>query len=366
MSRVLAYVGAYTDRGKGIHIFDVDPTTGGLTPVAEVAVASPSSLAFGAGGRVLYACSVMGAEDGTVSAFAVDRGSGGLRLINRVGSGGKGPCHLSVAGGHVLVANYDGNVPSTSAGVAVLPIGADGALGEASDVKLLPRGPLGPRRAPGGPPGSFADSGHDAPHAHQAIADPSGRFALVSDLGTDRIHVWRLEGGRLLPHEPAFFQAAPGAGPRHVAFHPNGRFAYSLHEESSTLDFLEWDADAGRFAHRQTISTLPAGYAGTNFPSEIEVSADGRHVYAANRLCDSIATVALAADGTMALRAVTWTRGSYPRHFASEPDGRFMYVLHTRSDNITIFRTSHADGALHFTEQWVPVGNPSQIVFLTL
>lgn len=372
--RIIAYVGTYTDRGKGIHLFSVNTETDKLTPIKEVTVPSPSALAFDPTKKYLFAANEVATFEnqptGSVTAFAIDRATGDLRQLNAVSSGGKGPAHLSVepGGKFVLVANYDSTNPSTTASVAVLPIGQDGSLGRATDVVMLPREPLGPHRGTGGPPGSFADSGHDAPHAHQAITDPAGRFVLVSDLGTDRIYVYRFDktAGKLSPNDPPFYQAAPGVGPRHLAFHPNGRFAYSLGEESSTMDFLAWDGERGRFEKKQTLSTLPRGYEGTNYPSEVEVSDDGRHVYAANRLHDTIATFSLGRDGMMTYVREAWTHGSYPRHFATEPTKKFTYVLHSRSDNVTIFKIDRGTGTFSFTDQYVGVGNPSQIVFLTV
>lgn len=373
--RVIAYVGTYTDRGKGIHIFSVNPESGKLTPIKEITdVPSPSALAFDPTKKYLFAAnevpSFEGQPTGAVTAFAVDRASGDLRKLNAVSSGGKGPAHLSVepGGKFVLVANYDATNPSTTASVAVIPIQPDGSLARASDVVMLPREPLGPHRATGAPPGSFADSGHDAPHAHQAITDPAGRFVLVTDLGTDRIYVYRFDktAGKLSPNDPPFFQAAPGVGPRHIAFHPGGRFCYSLNEEASTLDFLAYDPERGAFEKKQTLPTLPRGYEGTNYPSEVEVSDDGRFVYAANRLHDTIATFSLARNGMMTYAREVWTRGSYPRHFATEPTKKFTYVLHSRSDNITIFKVDRNTGVLSFTGQYAGVGNPSQIVFLTV
>jgi 6-phosphogluconolactonase (cycloisomerase 2 family) len=377
--RIIAYVGTYTDKGKGIHLFSVNTETGKLTPIKEVSgVANPSALAFDPAKKYLFAANEIANFEnqptGAVSAFAIDRATGDLRALNSVSSGGKSPAFLSVepGGKFVLVANYDSTTNATNttstASVAVLPIGADGRLGAATDVQMLPSQPLGPHHGTGAPTGSFADSGHDAPHAHQAITDPTGRFVLVSDLGTDRIYVYRFDktAGKLAPNDPAFYQAAPGTGPRHLSFHPNGRFAYSLHEESSTMDFLTWDGERGRFEKKQTLSTLPHGYEGTNYPSEIEVSDDGRHVYAANRLHDTIASFAIGRDGMLTYLREAWTRGSYPRNFATEPTKKFVYVLHSRSDNVTIFKIDRATGTLSFTDQYVGVGNPSQIVFLTL
>jgi 6-phosphogluconolactonase (cycloisomerase 2 family) len=367
----VAYVGAYTDRGKGIHMFHVDPADGTLTPWKILdGLPNPSSLAFDPTGRHLYAVNEIsnfggaGSGSGSVTALAVDRATGDLQIINVVSSQGAGPAHLSVdpSGRFVFAANYGGG------SAAVLPIRPDGSLGDATDVQAI-SGPLGPQPARDAPPGSFAISGHDAPHAHQAQTDPAGRFLLVSDLGTDRIYVYAFDGraGKLTPAAQPFAQASPGAGPRHFDFHPNGRWLYSLNEEASTLDFMAYNPGDGALAIQQSVSTLPTGYEGTNYPSEIHVSEDGRVVYAANRLHDTVAVFSIdGATGLVAVRGHVWTRGSYPRHLAVEPTGSFMYVLHSRSDNITSFAVDRGTGALEFTGKFTGVGNPSKIVFLPL
>ena len=368
--QVIAYVGAYTDRGRGIHMFNVNPTDGTLTPTKILTgIVSPSSLAFHPNKRYLYAVNEISNftgpnTTGSVTAMSVDAGTGDLRIINVVSSGGRGPAHVGVdpAGKWVFAANYG------SGSVAVLPIMADGSVGAPSDVQTI-TGPLGPQPAVEAPPGSFAISGHDAPHAHQAQTDPGGNFLFVSDLGTDRIYVYRLDKvrGTLTQADPFFVQASLGAGPRHFDFHPNGRFVYAITEEASTMIVMDYNPDSGRLTYKgQSASTLPQGYAGTNFPSEIHVSEDGNFLYGANRLHDSIVTFDINPDGWLLNPRHVWTRGSYPRHFAIEPNGNFMYVLHTRSDNVTSFRVDKSTGNLTFTDQYVPVGNPSKIVFLTL
>jgi 6-phosphogluconolactonase len=219
------------------------------------------------------------------------------------------------------------------------------------------------------PPGSFAISGHDAPHAHQASSDPAGNFVMVSDLGTDRIYIYKLDKnkGTLSPADPPFVQFSPGAGPRCFDFHPSGRIVYAITEEASTMVVMDYEPSSGKLSYKgQSVSTLPAGYAGTNFPSAIQVSADGRFVYGANRLCDSIVIFDIDRDGWIRNPRHEWTRGSYPRHFAMDPTGAFLYVCHSRSDNVTTFRVNKTTGALTFTGQWTPVGNPSHIAFLTL
>jgi 6-phosphogluconolactonase (cycloisomerase 2 family) len=367
MPPIIAYVGTYSaahGNGRGIHAYRFDPATGALTPwqVLEHR-ASPSSLALSPDRTHLYSANEGTAESdktGSVSAFAIDPADGRLRLLNTVSSGGAGPAHLSVhpAGRHVLVANYAGGC------VAVLPIRTNGEVAPPSDVQH-DTGTLGPLQAASGPPGSFAISGHDAPHAHMIQADPSGRFVLSTDLGLDRIYVWKFDGaaGRLLPNDPPFASVPPGDGPRHFAFHPHRPWLFCLQEEGSTLTRFDYDGSAGRLTARESLSTLPADFAGTSFASEIEVSADGRFVYVANRLHDTIAVFSIGADGTLAPGGEEWTRGDYPRHFAIDPTGRFLLVCNHRGDSITTFRRDGDSGALAFTGQYTPVGSPSIIVF---
>jgi 6-phosphogluconolactonase (cycloisomerase 2 family) len=284
-------------------------------------------------------------------------------MLNTVVSGGAGPTYVSVhpSGRFLLVANYFGG------SVAVLPILADGRLGAASDVKQ-DAGTIGPRRATHAPPGSFAFSGHDRTHAHMIQADASGRFVLHVDLGLDRVFVWTFdaERGVLAPGDHHEVALPPGDGPRHFAFHPNGRWFYSIQEEGSTVVLFDWDGATGRLAPRQTISSLPPGYAGSNFCSEILVSADGRFVYAGNRLHDSIGIFAVGRTGELTFAGDEWTRGNYPRSFAFDPTHRFLYCCNQRADNVTVFRADAKTGGLAFTGQYTPVGNPSSLVFVDL
>ncbi len=380
---LIAYVGTYTSplknvrptqvdlppgNGRGIHMFQVDRTTGALTPcgVHEMGT-SPSALAVNAAGTRMYSANEtdrMGEVDpGSVSAFEIDRKDGSLKLLNTVASGGAGPAHLSIhpSGRFVLVANYFGG------SVAVLPILPDGSLGAASDIKK-DAGTIGPKKATNAPPGSFAFSGHDQPHAHMIEADPSGRFVLHADLGLDQIFIWKFDdrAGVLTPNDPPAIVLPPGDGPRHFAFHPNGRWFYSIQEEGSTITLFDYDSAKGRLTSRQTISSLPPGFAGSNFTSEIMVSADGRFLYAGNRLHDSIAIFSIGENGTLTFVTEEWTRGDYPRSFNVEPGGNFLYSCNQRGDTIAAFRVDRKTGGLSFTGHFTPVGNPSIIVFLDL
>ncbi len=378
----MAYVGTYSSplknmratqvdlppgNGRGIHLFNVDRTTGAMTPcgVYETGT-SPSCLALNAAGTHLYSANEterIGAEEaGSVSAFAINRADGQLKLLNTVSSGGKGPAHLSVhpSGRFVLVANYFGG------SVAVLPI-LPGGLGVATDIKR-DAGTVGPAKATNAPPGSFAFSGHDQPHAHMIESDATGRCVLHVDLGLDQIFIWKFDNqrGLLTPNDPPSISLPPGDGPRHFSFHPNGRWLYSLQEEGSNIVLFDYDAEQGRLTSRQTISSLPPGFAGSNFCSEIMVSSDGRFVYAGNRLHDSIAIFSVGKDGTLTFVTEEWTRGNYPRSFTFDPAGKFLYCCNQRADNITAFRVDPETGGLAFTGQYTPVGNPSIIVFLDL
>jgi 6-phosphogluconolactonase (cycloisomerase 2 family) len=379
---LLAYVGTFSSplrdvlptqvdlppgNGRGIHLFRVDRETGVLTAAGVYEMTtSPSCLVINRAGTCLYSANetdrVGEEKEGTVSAFAIDRSDGKLKLLNTVRSGGAGPTYVSLhpSGKHLFVANYFGG------SVAVLPVRDDGALGDATDVKR-DAGTVGPTRAKNAPPGSFAFSGHDRTHAHMIQPDPAGRFVMHTDLGLDKIFVWKFNGqnGVLTASDPPAVDFPPGDGPRHFCFHPNGHSFYSIQEEGSTAALFDYDA-AGRLAHRQTLSTLPPGFAGSNFCSEILVSPDGRFVYAGNRLHDSVAVFSVAGDGTLTFVADEPTRGNYPRSFNFDPTGRFLYCCNQRGDNVTVFRVDRDTGRLSFTGQYAPVGNPSCIILLDL
>jgi 6-phosphogluconolactonase (cycloisomerase 2 family) len=381
--KLLAYVGTFSSplkdvlptqvdlppgNGGGIHIFEVDRETGALTPSKVVELGnSPSCLAVNGKGTRLYSANetdrVGDDNQGTVSAFGIDRADGSLTPLNSVPSGGKGPTYVSLhpSGRFLFVANYFGG------SIAVLPILADGRLGTASDVKV-DKGTIGPTRATNAPPGSRAFSGHDVTHAHMIASDPSGRFVLHVDLGLDTIFAWKFDdkSGVLSPAEYHATKLPPGDGPRHFDFHPNGRWLYSIQEEGSTVVLFDYDPETGRLTARQTISSLPPGFVGSNFCSGILVSADGKFVYAGNRLHDSIGVFSVGPNGELTLAAHEWTRGDYPRSFRFDPTGKFLYSCNQRADNITAFRVNSESGRPEFTGGYTPVGNPSSMVFLDL
>ncbi len=380
---LMAYVGTFSSplgdvlptqvdlppgNGRGIHLFTFDRDSGAMTAagVHEMGT-SPSCVVVNADGTRLYSTNetdrVDDSKQGSVSAFAIDPASGQLTLLGTVPSGGEGPTYASLhpSGRFLLVANYFGG------SVSVLPILEDGGLGKATDVKV-DEGEIGPTTAVHAPPGSFAFSGHDRTHAHMIQSDPSGRYVIHVDLGLDKIFVWEFDpqAGTLSPGDPPAVSLPPGDGPRHFHFHPNGRWFYSIQEEGSTIVLFDYDANKGRLKSRQTISTLPPSYAGSNFCSEILVSADGRFVYAGNRLHDSIGIFAVGPRGELSFVGYEWTRGNYPRSFAFDPTGQFLVCCNQRADNLAVFKVNPKTGGLEFTEQYVPVGNPSSVAFVEL
>jgi 6-phosphogluconolactonase len=372
---IFAYVGSYSlpqgpdgsvGRGQGIYLFEMNPATGALVQRELFRRdTNPSFMAFDRSRKYMYSvnwiANYQGTNSGSVSAYTIDRGSGHLTLLNTVSSEGANPTHLSIhpSGKFLLVANYFGGT------VAVLPIRANGELGPATDVRH-DHGTVGREHATSAPPGSFAISGHDKPHAHMIQSDAAGRFVFSADLGLDRIFIWKFdtERGRLVPNHPASVALPSGDGPRHFAFHPNGHWFYSLQEEGSTLVVYDYDSSKGKLTAKQTVSTLPKGFAGSNFPAEVMISSDGKFLYASNRLHDSIAWFSISATGRLAFRGEEWTRGDHPRAFNFAPTGNFFYCCNQLADAITTFRVDRMTGALIFTGQYTPVGSPSSIIFL--
>ncbi len=367
---VLAYVGSYTDaskppgHGEGITLWRLDTGSGAMTLLKTFPAPSPSWLALDPHRRFLYAVNEIDSfgpdKTGSATAYRHDATTGELTALNTVSARGRGTTFGSVhpSGKFLLVASYD------SGTFAVLPIQPDGSLGEAVDV-AQDAGPPGAGRPAAGPPGNFSISDHDGPHAHMLASDPTGQFVVGNDLGLDRTYVWRIDPatGKLTPTDPAFFPtASAGAGPRHFSFHPNGRIFYNLYEEASQLSVYDWDPATAAVHLKQLVPTLP-GYSGTNFTSEIVVAPNGRFLWVANRLHNSIATFAIGRDGQVRWVADEWTRGDYPRNMALDPSGRFMAVCNQRSDQVTVFRVNGATGGLSFANQYAPVGSPSMVMF---
>jgi 6-phosphogluconolactonase (cycloisomerase 2 family) len=372
-SKVLAYVGTYTgavgggSNGEGIYLFEMDRLSGELTHRKLVATTpDPSWIAIHPSKKYLYAVNEVSdyeGNSGSVSAFAINEASGDLTALNVMSSEGAGPCFLSIdaSGKYAFVANYGGGT------TAVLPILDDGKLDTAADIHHDTRS-LGAAKAANASSGSYAVSGHDAPHAHMIAPDPQGKFVLATDLGQDRIYAYRFDQatGKLNPAGDAPFAALPsGDGPRHFAFHPNGHWLYAIQEEASDIVFFHYDPAHGSLAAQQTISSLPMGFAGTSFASEILVSPSGKFLYAANRLHDTIAAFSIGAGGRLKWIGEASTMGDYPGQCRIDPSGEFIYACNRKSDSITCFRIHRESGLLTFTGKYTAVGSPGSITFLS-
>jgi 6-phosphogluconolactonase len=344
------YAGTYTNQqGKGIYAWRFHPQTGQLLPAGLVAeTSSPSFLAVHPTRRFLYAVnelsSYQGQQSGSVSAFAIDRVSGKLTLLNTVSSRGDGPCHLALdhTGKCLLVANYGGG------SVAAFPVGDDGRLGEAAAF-FQHAGVVALAERQGGP------------HAHGILVSPNNRFALVADLGLDEVLVYRLDASRasLAPNHPPFAKVGAGAGPRHLAFHPNGRLVYAINEIQSTVTAFSYRAAAGTLQQLRTVSTLPQDFRGQNITAEIVVHPSGKFLYGSNRGHDSIAVFAIQPSGTLDPVQHVSTQGKTPRNFAIDPTGAYLFAANQNSDSIVLFRIDSATG--HLSPAGVVLDTPSPV-----
>jgi 6-phosphogluconolactonase len=287
---------------------------------------SPSFLAFGEGH--LYAANET--QEGAVTGFSIDHGSGKLTQINSASVKSAGPCHLMISGRWVLVANYSGG------SVTVLPIESGGKLGEATDV-VQHRG-SGPNR-----------DHQDTPHAHWVGMAP-GHLAMVADLGLDQILLYNFDSrhGKLTPGNPAFANVAAGAGARHAAMHPSGKFLYVVNELNSTLSEFYFESEFRRLSPIQTLSTLPDGFKGANSGAEIAVHPSGKFVYTSNRGHDSIAVFSVndPKKGTLTSVEFVPTRGKTPRQFEIDPSGKWLLVANQNSNSISIYSIDTATGKL--------------------
>lgn len=349
------YIGTYTGKGsKGIYTLRMDPRTGQLSePVLAGETDNPSFLAFHPSKPVLYAVNETGkfegAEGGGVTAFAVGA-DGALTKLNAQPTKGGGPCYLTVdkSGRSLLLANYGGG------SFALLPIdAADGKLKPVSAFVQDEGSSVNPQRQKG-------------PHAHSINIDPSGRFALAADLGLDKLFVFRLDAqaGTLKANEPPSASTAPGAGPRHLAFHPNGKTAYLINELSSTINVFAWDSAAGVLKQKQSVRTLPDEFTGESWTAEVQVHPSGKFVYGSNRGHDSIAIFAVN-EADEQLKAVGYqpTGGKTPRNFGIDPTGNFLLALNQASDSIVVFKIDQATGKLTPTGASITVPSPVCVKF---
>jgi 6-phosphogluconolactonase len=350
------YIGTYTGgKSEGIYVSTFDPEIGRLAaPVLAAPAANPSFLALHPNHRVLYAANEVGnfggTRSGAVSAYRIEEISGRLALLGQQATGGADPCHLAVEakGRWVFAANYSGG------SIAAMPLDTEGGLSGTAAIVQHQGSSVNASRQGG-------------PHAHFIIPDPSHQFALACDLGLDKVLVYRLGAGArpLAANEPPGVSLAPGAGPRHLAFHPNGRLVYVINELNSTLTSFAYDGARGTLRELQTLSTLPENFVGENSCAEVQVHPSGRFVYGSNRRHDSIAAFSVEeSSGKLKFLECQPTQGKTPRHFALDPSGRWLLAENQDSNNIVVFRVDLKDGRLTPTGQKVEVGAPVCLLFV--
>ncbi len=354
------YFGTYSGKlSKGIYRSELDLATGQLSaPMLAGEVANPSFLAIAPNQKFLYAVGelsdVNGKKGGAVNAFAIDAATGDLKLLNQQSSVGAGPCHIVVdrTGKNALVANYGGG------SAAALPIHADGKLGEASSFVQHK--------------GSSVNPGNQsAPHAHSINVDAANRFVCVADLGLDKVLVYRLDPdkGTITANDPPAASVEAGSGPRHFAFHPNGKNAYVINEIKLTVTAFQYDAEKGVLTPQQTITTLPDGVTDRKGMStaEVQVHPSGKFLYGSNRGHHSIAIFSI--DPTTGKLTVVGHQGQgikTPRNFGIDPTGNYLLVANQDSDSVTVFRIDQTTGQLEPTGSTVSVGTPVCVKFLPL
>jgi 6-phosphogluconolactonase len=352
---ILAYVGSYTRRTiDGIHVYRFDPATGALELVGGLAVDNASFLAIHPNKQFLYAVNEIGQFEGqstgAVGAFRIDAETGMLILLNQQPSQGASPAHITIdkEGAYVYLANY------TSGTAAVFPVQEDGSLGAASDVVRHEGSGPDPRRQQG-------------PHAHSINLDPSNRFAYVADLGLDKVMIYNVhaEPGKLLPNDPPFAEVEGGSGPRHLAFHPSGRFVYLINEMGNTITVFAHDSESGGLELLETQPTLPEEFTGQNTTADIHVHPTGDFVYGSNRGHNSIVVYAVNRDdGTLTYVEHVSSGGQTPRNFSIDPTGTYLIAANQDSDNLVVYRIDPDSGRLTPTgEQW-SVSMPVCVKFL--
>jgi 6-phosphogluconolactonase len=337
---------------RGIYMALLDTATGQLSePVHVSDSARPGFIAIHPDGQHLYATEAAGSAppegSGFVSAYRIEA-DGRLRDLNTQPSGGAGPCHVSIdpTGQWLLVANYRGG------SCAVLPILGNGLLGEPGAIRRHSgRGP-NPKR-------------QEAAHTHSFNCDPAGRFALAADLGMDKILIYRLESGTLVSGRPPFIATQPGAGPRHLVFHPSGKFVYAAMELNGTV--AAYDYADGALTEIQTAPTLPADFSGENTVSEVCITPDGRFLYVGNRGHESLAIFAVdPQSGKLTALGHEPTRGRHPRHFNIDPTGSFLIAANAHTDNVVVFRINKESGQLEFTGAEITVPAATCIQFTSI
>ena len=333
----LVFVSAFAPGEKGgIHAFGFDSDKGVLKPLHRTTeIQNPFFIALSPDKQFLYAIDAEkfgGDEDENVAAFALEGRTGRMKRLNHQSARGTASCYLDVdaTGKTVLVANY------SSGSVAALPVKADGSLGGAASFFQHS--------------GSSVDqSRQKGPNAHCFVISPDGKHALAADLGIDKIMIYSLDAAtaKLTPNEAQpFVKLAPGSGPRHLTFHPNGKRVYVINELANTVTFFDWKSETGSLTEQQTISTLPSDFTGKSYTADLKVTPAGKFLYCTNRGHDSLASYRIADDGKLSLIGIQPSGGKGPQNLLITPDGRWLLCANMPGNNVVVFKIDSASGAI--------------------
>ena len=346
------FVGTYTSgKSEGIYGYTLDPVSGALRRVNSCKSVNPSFLAIDRGYKYLYAVNeigdFLGKPSGFVSSYAIEQ-NGKLRLLNEQATQGADPCYLSIDHKRraLFVANYTGG------NISVLPLRSDGTLGMVSEVKQHE--------------GSGPKEQQKGPHAHCIIFDRAERYAFAADLGTDKVMIYRLDRitGKLMPGKQPFADLQPGAGPRHLTFHPNGKYLYVINELDSTMATFKYNQQEGTLTHVDTVSTLPSDFSGVSYCADVHVSPSGKFLYGSNRGHNSIVVFEIdPSTGKIKLVEHVSTEGNWPRNFTLDPSGKFLLVANQRSDNVVVFSIDAQTGRLKPTGHVEEIPSPVCLKF---
>jgi len=345
----LLYIATQNPDGMGITVAEFDSATGALSaPKMAIETRDPAHFTLSNDGKHLYMCN--SGTPGGVSAFAVDKKSGALRLLNYKESKGRGPSYVSVdgSGKYVLDANYGGGF------VEVYSLAKDGSLDQQTAFVQHIGSSVHPQR-------------QSKPYAHWFRTDPTNKFGLVADLGMDQVVIYKFDAktGKLTPNDPPFTKVTAGNGPRHLAFHPNGKWVYGIAEIANEVMAFNWDAGKGVLTQFQSVKTLADGFKDPSTAAEIAVRADGKFLYASNRGEDSIVVYAIdSTTGELTLKQRTPSRGKVPRYFTFDPTNKWFIVSNQEGGNVAVFSVDEKTGELAPKGEPVPLVKPMGVVFI--